>query len=112
MPRRPGSVGGSSRHPKGPPPAPARDERVKRVLLTADVLSLAPTTALFLVYPVPPPLFVFGKMTFLLPKRSGPWRVANTGLIAAGRKKRDRHVFARASLRLRQSLFCLASSSF
>jgi hypothetical protein len=37
---------------------------------------------------------------------SGTGEPANTGLVATQRKKRDRPVFARTSLRLRQSLFC------
>ena len=45
-------------------------------------------------------------------KRSGRWSAANTELFAAGRKKRDRQVFARASLRLHQSLFCLVFRVF
>jgi len=39
--------------------------RVKRSLLIADLCFMVPLTVLFVVYPVPPPLFVFGLTSVL-----------------------------------------------
>ena len=42
------------------------DIRVKRTLVIVDLGMFVPLIALFYVYPVPPPLIVFGVMTVLL----------------------------------------------
>lgn len=42
------------------------DRKVKRALLKTDIVFFVPLTALFVVYPIPPPLIVFGAMSLLL----------------------------------------------